>query len=201
MSIFKEQHHDQLLLEHLDIDSIKALSLVSKHYYNLTKHILQPFKEFFKIRNKINIVYIPKKYGKPSIKQVIIRQCDNNIMIFIQACAHNNLNIIKYVHQRFKLDIFSSYVMILKSNYINSDSEDDSEELEPFLVYRFVLELAIIRKKSQLLDWLIDLKKYNCGELHISLGKYIPSHFAGDKYRKQFQELNIHCNELILWKN
>lgn len=108
MSIFLEKHHDQLLLPYLDIDTIKILSQVNKHYYDLTRDILQPFITFFASIHTIE--YNFNKYENNDSDHNFINistnfECSKENIMFIQSIVHNDLSVAKYVYKKYKPNI------------------------------------------------------------------------------------------------
>ena len=105
MSLFQEQHHDRLLLSHLDIDSIIELSSVNRYYYKLTKHILQPFKTFFAIRNNLILDIADCKPINPC--SFLHLKCYD--IMLIQAYIYKNKDIISYLNNKFPPNEYMCY--------------------------------------------------------------------------------------------
>ena len=199
MSIFQEQHHDQLLLSYLSIIDIKVLSLINKYYCNLTKHILQPFREFFAIKDSLEIllhetnnyrdIYI--MVNKKLIK--IVHLQPSNVYLFTQAIMFGNYNVAKYVYDKYKPDMKSPI------HYPFGYDINTYEAHGLFLHPSPILMLICIQKKTdfELVKFVTDLyKKYPSGMWKYLNGEYLTSDYGNefDKVRKYLWSRSVITN-------
>lgn len=186
MSIFEHLDIDSVLLTYLSIDDLKALSLVSRYYCDLTNDILRPFRKFFATRNDIKFINQRLYYPTFRTRFDDITKCDNKTIMFIQACINNNLDIVKYVYHTFKPDIFNRTISLWQ-DFMDIDFAAE----EVYMIYRLMLEMCIIRRQNQLIEWLIDInKKRAAPKLNILLN-YIPKDIISDKYYDLLKEADI----------
>lgn len=120
MSIFIEQHHNVLLFTWLSIDDIGALSQVNKYYYNITKNILEPFRTFGFTKKSLSIK-IPFYNALLTAKD--LEKCDHKPRIIIQAYIYGNLDVIKYITNRFeKISLGTRIIISSISEWIYIDT-------------------------------------------------------------------------------
>ena len=95
MSLFEQRDIDKILLEYISFDSTVVLSQVNTYYYNATKNILAPLREFNKIKSTLAIDIEGYKHIITPDKN--IETYDVLSRVLIQAYIYGNLDVIKYI--------------------------------------------------------------------------------------------------------
>ena len=91
MSIFEVKDLDNILLQFLSIDDLRALCQINKYYNQLIRIRLQGYYDFFNI---VDTIKIPNYFG--------------NNKVFMKAIQIGNLNVCKYLFNKNKYDIHAS---------------------------------------------------------------------------------------------
>lgn len=198
MSLLQEKHHNQLLLSYLSINDIKILSLVNTYYYNLTKHILQPFREFFAIKDSLEILLheidqYRDIYIMVNKKLIKIHLQPSNVYLFTQAVMYGNYSVAKYVYDKYKPEMRSPI------HYPFGYDIKTYEAHGLFFHPGPILMLICIQKKTdfELVKFVTDIyKKYPSSMWLYLNGEYLTSDYGDefDKVRKYLWSRDVICD-------
>ena len=177
MSLFQEQHHDQLLLSHLNIDKMKILSFVNKHYYKLTKDILQPYRTFFASKDSLSIVlhefFRNSKFEVEINAKTLLEQKSKNIALFIKAVMYGNYDIVMYIYKKYRINM--SAMLHFHTKYNLSTPYHNGE----FKLSAIVMMICIQQKTEfELLKFIVNIYRKNPSPLFL----YFNYCFLSKKY-------------------
>lgn len=183
MSIFKHQDLDKVLLGYLPFEDLIVLSQVNRYYYNATKNVLAPLREFNKIKSTLAIE-IPIDFGTIIITSKYLETYDVITRVIIQAHIYGNLDVIKYVTKNNK------HVKTIKVVPVICETKTSS-----IMKFRSVITLlaiiAISKKRLDILSFVVNHYGSNIVLSHdYLLTKYLSN--SGYKYTSE------HLNESII---